>query len=62
MADNQLDLKKQQNLEMMSSLIEKLKTVLDREQTTTFEFKVIIKKGKIEEIDYYSSYKIYFDT
>lgn len=62
MGKNQSDQRKQQNLEMLSNLIERIKTVLDREQTTTFEFKVIIKKGKIEEIDYYSSYKIYFDT
>lgn len=62
MEKNQSDQRKQQNLEMLSKLIEKIKSVLDNKQSTIFEFKMIIKKGKIEEIDFYSSYKIYFDT
>lgn len=62
MERNQSDQRKQQNLEMLSKLIEKIKSVLDNKQSTIFEFKMIIKKGKIEEIDFYSSYKIYFDT
>jgi hypothetical protein len=61
MADNPSN-QQNQNLEMLHKLIERIKKSLDRGENTCLEFKVFIRRGKIEEIDYFSSYKIYFDT
>jgi hypothetical protein len=50
------------NLEMIEGLILRIKKELDAGKTTCFEFNVLIKKGVIERIDYFSSYKINFDN
>lgn len=49
------------NLEMLQKIIERIKVEIDKKRTTDFNFTVKIKRGKIEEVEFETTFTINLD-